>query len=95
MRGFLDYLGLWTAINMTAWFTLWWTYDKTVTWDEEGHLLIQTSLGATAITAAVWGVARVSRAGSAVPKKYAERVEKSLDAALQVNTDKKEETDGT
>lgn len=90
MRKFIDYLGLWTAVNMTAWFTLWWTYDKTVTWDEEGHLLIQTSIGATAITLAVWGVATASRSGSAVPKKYAAKAESALDSALQV-ADKKEE----
>ena len=89
MKSFLDYLGLWTAINMIAWFTLWWTYDKTVTWDEEGHLLVQTSIGALAITLAVWGVTRVSRAGSAVPKKYADRVDKALDAAMQVSPDQK------
>ena len=95
MKGFLDYLGLWTAINMIAWFTLWWTYDKNVTVEQELHLLLQTSLSATALTLAVWGVTRVSRAGSAVPKKYAERVDQALDAAMQVNTDKKEGPDGT
>ena len=84
MKPFIDYLGLWTAINMTAWFTLWWTFDKTVTWDQEGHLLIQTSIGATAITLAVWGVARATRPGSFVPEKYAKKAESALDSAIQV-----------
>lgn len=90
MRSFIDYLGLWTAVNMTAWFTLWWTYDKNVSVEEELHLLIQTSVGATAITLAVWGVATATRAGSAVPKKYADRAESALDSALQITEDKDE-----
>lgn len=85
MKGFLDYLGLWTAINMTTWFILWWTYDNTVTWEQEGRLLIQTSLGATAITLAVWGVSRASRHGSAVPRKYSKVAENALDTALKVD----------
>jgi hypothetical protein len=89
MKGFLDYLGLWTAINMTAWFTLWWGYDKTVTWQDEVHLLGQTSIAATAITLAVWGVTRASRAGSAVQDKYARKAEQMLDSAIQVS-DKEE-----
>ena len=84
LRKFIDYLGLWTAINMTAWFTLWWTYDKNVRWEDELHLLVQTSLGATAITLAVWGIATASRAGSAVPEKYAKKAESALDSALQI-----------
>lgn len=84
MRSFLDYFGLWLAINMIAWSTLWWSYDKSVTWAEEGHLLQQTSIGATAITLAIWGVTRAARAGSSVPRKYSRRVEASLDEVLKV-----------
>lgn len=84
MSKFIDFFALWTAINMIAWFTLWWTYDKTVTWDEEGHLLIQTSIGATALTLAVWGVTRAGRSGSAVPRKYSQAVEGALDQTLKV-----------
>lgn len=91
MNKFIDYLGLWTAVNMIAWFTLWWTYDRNVTWVDELHLLVQTSLGATALTLAVWGVTRISRAESAVPQKYADRVEQALDAAVQVQPDNKED----
>ena len=86
MKGFLDYVGLWTAINMTSWFILWWTYDNTVTWEQEGQLLIQTSLAATAITLAVWGVSRASRHGSAVPRKYSKAAESALDTALKVDS---------
>lgn len=84
MSRFIDFLALWTAINMIAWFTLWWTYDKTVTWDEEGHLLVQTSIAATAITLAVWGVTRASRPESAVPRKYSKAVEGALDSTLKI-----------
>lgn len=91
MRGFLDYLGLWTAINATAWFILWWGYDNTVTLLDEGHLLMQTSIGSTAITLAVWGVTRSSRAGSAVAPKYAKKAEQMLDNAMQVSDEKKED----
>lgn len=85
MRSFIDFFGLWTAINMIAWFTLWWTYDKKVTWEQEFELLIQTSLGATALTLAVWGVTRASQVGSAVPRKYSKVVEDRLDATLSVD----------
>lgn|GEM_PF-3036403 len=84
MNKFLDFFALWTAINMIAWFTLWWTYDKTVTWQDEIDLLARTSVGATAITLAVWGVTRASRIGSAVPRKYSKKVENYLDDTLQV-----------
>ena len=91
MRGFVDFLGLWVAVNMTGWFILWWGYDKNVTWEDDLNLLFRTSVGATAITLAVWGVSRISRAESAVPKKYADRVEQALDTAMQVETNNKEE----
>jgi hypothetical protein len=84
VKSFLDFFGLWTAINMTAWFTLWWTYDKNVTVEDELRLLIQTSIGATALTLAVWGITRASRAGSSVPEKYAKKAESAFDAAVQV-----------
>jgi hypothetical protein len=87
---FIDFFALWTAINMIAWFTLWWTYDKQVTWDQEFHLLIQTSLGATALTLAVWGVTRAGRKGSAVPRKYSQKAEQMLDSAIQVSDDEEE-----
>jgi hypothetical protein len=85
MRSFLDYFALWTAINMTGWFTLWWTYDRNVTYMDELLLLQQTSIGAAAITLAVWGVTRASRSGSAVNKKYAKKAEQMLDSAIQVS----------
>jgi hypothetical protein len=85
MRTFIDFFAMWLAINMIAWSTLWWTYDKTVTWDEEGHLLVQTSLGALAITLAVWGVTRATRPGSAIPGKYSKAVEDALDKTMQVS----------
>lgn len=91
MRGFLDYFGLWTAINMTGWFILWWGYDKTVTWEDDLNLLFRTSVGATAITLAVWGVARASRIGSFVPRKYSKAVEDALDGALKVDTRQQDE----
>lgn len=91
MSRFLDFFGLWVAINMIAWFTLWWTYDKEVTWEEEFHLLVQTSIGATAITLAVWGVTRASQVGSAVPRKYSQAVESALDQTLKISDDNKEE----
>jgi hypothetical protein len=92
MSRFIDFLALWTAINMTAWFTLWWTYDKTVTWQDEIDLLIRTSVGATAITLAVWGVTRASRKESAVPRKYSKVVEDRLDATLQIEEEKRDES---
>lgn len=92
MRSFLDYFALWTAINMTSWFTLWWTYDRNVTYMDELLLLQQTSIGAAAITLAVWGVTRAGRSGSAVKKKYAKKAEQMLDSAIQVSdAEKKEE----
>ena len=92
MSKFMDFFAMWTAINMIAWSTLWWTYDKDVTWDQEGHLLIQTSIGSLAITLAVWGVTRASRAGSAVPRKYSKVVEDRLDATLSVDKEIKDES---
>lgn len=89
MQRFVDFLALWTAVNMIAWFTLWWTYDNSVTWEDEGHLLLQTSLAATAITLAVWGVQRASREGSAVPRKYSKAVEDRLDATLQAGKEER------
>jgi hypothetical protein len=86
MNRFLDYFALWLAMNMIAWSTLWWTYDKTVTWDQEGQLLVQTSLGSLAATLAIWGVARATRSGSFVPGKYSKVVEDSLDKTMRVNT---------
>lgn len=85
MTKFLDYFALWLAINMIAWSTLWWTYDKSITWQQEGNLFIQTSVGALAITLAVWGVTRASRVGSAVPRKYSKKVEGHLDSSLQID----------
>jgi len=84
VSSFLDFFALWTAINMVAWSTLWWTYDKSVTWEQEGHLFVQTSLGALAITLAVWGVTRATRPGSTIPGKYSKVVESALDKTLQV-----------
>lgn len=84
LRRFVDFLALWTSVNMIAWFTLWWTFDKTVTWDQEGGLLLQTSLAATSITLAVWGVSRITRRGSAVPERYASVVSGALDKELGV-----------
>ena len=93
MRGFLDYFGLWVAVNMTGWFILWWGYDKNVTWEDDLNLLFRTSVGATAITLAVWGVTRASRIGSAVPRKYSKAVEGALDQTLKVSDNTKEEPD--
>lgn len=84
MSRFVDFFALWLSINMIWWFALWWSYDKSVTVDEEGHLLLQTSVGATAVTLAVWGVTRISRSGSAVPRRYAARVSGALDKELGV-----------
>lgn len=84
MNRFVDFFALWLSINMIWWFTIWWTYDKNVTVDEEGHLLLQTSIAATAVTLAVWGVTRISRSGSAVPSRYASRVSAALDRELGV-----------
>ena len=92
---FLDFFALWTAMNMIAWSTLWWTYDKTITWDEEGHLLAQTSLGALAVTLAVWGVTRATRPGSFVPGKYSKAVADSLDKTMRVSADKEDGDDRT
>lgn len=88
MSRFIDFFALWVAINMIAWSTLWWTYDKNVTWEEEGHLLIQTSIGAAAITLAVWGVTRATRPGSSVPGKYSRAVESALDKTMQISEEK-------
>lgn len=93
MSTFVDFLALWTSINMISWFTLWWTYDKTVGWTDELDLLGRTSLAATALTLAVWGVQRASRAGSAVPRKYSKAVEDSLDKTMRVSADR-EDGDG-
>jgi hypothetical protein len=84
VKRFIDFFALWVAINMIAWSTLWWTYDKTVTWQEEGHLLQQTSIGALAITLAIWGVTRAGRPGSSVPRKYSKAVEDALDRTVKV-----------
>lgn len=91
MSRFLDYFGLWTAINMIAWFTLWWTYDKQVTVEAELTLLMQTSLGATALTLAVWGITRASRIDSAVPRKYSKAVEDRFDSTLSIDEEKKDD----
>lgn len=85
MNKFLDYVGLWVAVNMTGWFILWWGYDKNVTWEDDLNLLVRTSVGATAITLAVWGVTRITRANSAVPQKYAKKVDRALDTAMQID----------
>ena len=94
MRAFVDFLALWTAINMIGWFTLWWTYDKTVGWSDELSLLGRTSLAATALTLAVWGVSRASRAGSAVPRKYSKAVEDHLDTTFQANKEDGDDRSG-
>lgn len=88
MKSFIDFFALWTAINMTAWSVLWWTYDRSVTPYDELHLLQQTSIGATAITLAVWGVTRASRPGSSVPRKYSKKAEQMLDSAIQLSDEK-------
>jgi len=90
VKSFLDFVALWTAINMIAWFTLWWTYDKTITWEDEIELLGRTSVGATAITLAVWGVTRAGRKGSAVPRKYVNKAESMLDTAVQIEEGEEE-----
>ncbi len=97
MRSFLDYFALWTAINMTGWFTLWWTYDRNVTYMDELLLLQQTSIGAAAITLAVWGVTRAGRPNSAIKEKYAKKAEQMLDSAIQISENENEpnETGGT
>ena len=84
MSRFIDFFALWLSINMIWWFTMWWSFDKNVTIDQEGHLLLQTSIGATVVTLAVWGVTRITRSGSAIPEKYASRLSGALDKELGV-----------
>lgn len=84
MSRFIDFFALWLSINMIWWFTMWWSFDKNVTVDQEGHLLLQTSIGATVVTLAVWGVTRITRSGSAIPEKYASRLSGALDKELGV-----------